>query len=1055
MPLIPIDDLVAPPAEWRAQNGMWEGDSLRLDGTAAPLARLLTSPEFELGANRLALFSLSAAFTGACEVVFGVEQVGGRGATPSHAPGLIHSRLYEGLSGACTMSIAFRSGKAGRFRLALQLSQNPPAETVVIGGPQLLTQGIGEGRISKVPIAGLSIKKGGDYLPHWGVLKRFLHRRCRNSRLFNTIVSATEMRLGCEEIISLPQYVALCPTGQCNALCDFCSVTINRTGILKQQLPFDQLEQFLAPVEKTIRLYGMEGNGEPTLYARFPELAERLTRSDGKAYLITNGSRLESEDVPLAITLESINFSLNAATAETHRRVMKLKNFEDITSAIRGISRQRGRPAPGAPPSPQIYTSMVVTNHNVHEVQDFLCLVDKDLGVDVVMVRPLSELGNDLGAVEDLRDIVPFESDIRDMIDAVADYVADMSPRAQIRLNGDTFASFRPDPIGRLQMPLGFEGRLLAPRRGSWHSLDAGVTVQWRLNTAHFDLPAVSGKLIETDPIDIEPCSALVFEASVTVAGGPVTLAVHDDQGAVVGTALLTDTEAEAQPVSIMLQPQGATRLALALIGEGQVATVDIDFKRLRTPAPYVGHAFTIPDGHRWELSVPDAGIEWSDTTVRVTSTGGGGPYILKSYGIACARNRVIELPVEVEVHEGAISIGVLNATSAKFLEIMEFTEPFSRNSLFFQTGDNDTVRLVIYAAVGPNVDASITWHPQTASSLESGEPRQAVGLPDLLQWRQGSADAIVDKTPSRVNVSWHGQGSPYLLKSNKFWCAPNQEARFPLALRVREGQVAVGVLDAVGDSWLHKTVFDQGDHLAELDFRPGSDGRVSAVIAAVTGAPAEIEVALTADALGTAESAVATLSRRARRGDDQPRAETKRETAAAATAIVGDQPAGAESAAKPVPRLAPPRIAGWRRLRRALRPTAPLACQKPWTDLNNFSVDGRVDVCCIATGPSQTRYQLGNLNTNSFQEVWNGQAAREFRRTVNTDTPLPPCARCPMLRSFQGLWFDPTYTRDYVERRTIEYIHGKEVDSAKASLVARALARAMGKFATSLFQGY
>jgi radical SAM protein with 4Fe4S-binding SPASM domain len=160
------------------------------------------------------------------------------------------------------------------------------------------------------------------------------------------------------------------------------------------------------------------------------------------------------------------------------------------------------------------------------------------------------------------------------------------------------------------------------------------------------------------------------------------------------------------------------------------------------------------------------------------------------------------------------------------------------------------------------------------------------------------------------------------------------------------------------------------------------------------------------------------------------------------------------QPAARPAPRQAA-RVGTLRRIKRALRPEKPFACQKPWTDLHNFSVDGRVDVCCIATGPSQTRYQLGNLNTDSFQDVWNGPAAREFRRTVNSDKPLPPCERCPMLRSFQGLWFDPIHTRYYVERRTIDYIDGKDVDSPNASPIARMLARAMGKFAMSFFRVY
>ncbi|HZU35262.1 MAG TPA: SPASM domain-containing protein, partial [Gemmataceae bacterium] len=92
--------------------------------------------------------------------------------------------------------------------------------------------------------------------------------------------------------------------------------------------------------------------------------------------------------------------------------------------------------------------------------------------------------------------------------------------------------------------------------------------------------------------------------------------------------------------------------------------------------------------------------------------------------------------------------------------------------------------------------------------------------------------------------------------------------------------------------------------------------------------------------------------------------------------------------------------------------------CQKPWTDLNNFTVDGRMDVCCIATGASQEKYALGNILTQRFQDIWNGPMMREFRRTVNGTKPLPPCQRCPMAFSYQGPLFSPTETRALLHGR-------------------------------------
>ena len=92
----------------------------------------------------------------------------------------------------------------------------------------------------------------------------------------------------------------------------------------------------------------------------------------------------------------------------------------------------------------------------------------------------------------------------------------------------------------------------------------------------------------------------------------------------------------------------------------------------------------------------------------------------------------------------------------------------------------------------------------------------------------------------------------------------------------------------------------------------------------------------------------------------------------------------------------------GFNSLLKLCFPKAAIYCQKPWTDLNNFTVDGRMDVCCITTGPSQERYALGNIFKQDFQEIWNGERMKEFRRTVNTEDKLPPCARCPMANNYK-----------------------------------------------------
>jgi MoaA/NifB/PqqE/SkfB family radical SAM enzyme len=551
------------------------------------------------------------------------------------------------------------------------------------------------------------IPNADTILAHWGPAQRAIHRLCRRSRAVNTAVAALEMRLGREELLSLPQYMALCPTGQCNALCGFCSVTTSRSGIIKKQLPFDAIARFTGPVSRVIRMYGLEGNGEPTLYERFDDLAAELLRNGATAYLITNGDRLTpaSVDALVARGLDAVNFSLNAATAETHRRIMKLKDFDRVLGNIRRFVSARG-----AKPRPIVSVSMVVTRDNVHEVVDFIRLAEQDLGVDRVLVRPLSEIATEHGAVEDLRPLVPFESEITAMLAGVRDYLASTPRKAAIEIVPENFRAVRPDP--------------------------------------------------PSDP-----------------------------------------------------------------------------------DAP-----FAVPHRGRWEITSAGVRVEWNGTAVRLEGVTTRGPYLLKSYSIACAPQSRVELPMTVRVDRGALGIGVLSANQDLWLTTKALSSGNWTGTLPFDTAGNERVYVVLYGERDGDLAVTVDW------------------------------TTAIDPTPARLE-------------------------------------------------------------------------------------PQQIHTVMAPD----------------------------------------PTPAAAQAAP------AAPATPRWSdRMRKIVHGDVKYYCQKPWTDLHNFTVDGRMDVCCIATGESQKRYALGNLLTQSFQDVWNGPVAREFRRTVNSATPLPPCRRCPMAFAYQGPLFNP-----------------------------------------------
>ncbi|PKN08191.1 MAG: hypothetical protein CVU73_06925 [Deltaproteobacteria bacterium HGW-Deltaproteobacteria-8] len=62
--------------------------------------------------------------------------------------------------------------------------------------------------------------------------------------------------------------------------------------------------------------------------------------------------------------------------------------------------------------------------------------------------------------------------------------------------------------------------------------------------------------------------------------------------------------------------------------------------------------------------------------------------------------------------------------------------------------------------------------------------------------------------------------------------------------------------------------------------------------------------------------------------------------------------------------------------------------CIVPWQALT-VNVDGSAAICCGGAGLA------GNLNTDSFEEVWNHPLRRKVRETVNTENELPCCRNC------------------------------------------------------------
>jgi radical SAM protein with 4Fe4S-binding SPASM domain len=127
---------------------------------------------------------------------------------------------------------------------------------------------------------------------------------------------------------------------------------------------------------------------EPFIYKGFAGWAARAKRAGCSVAVTTNGTLLDEEDAKILLEagIDHISFSLDAATAETYRKIrlddfaLPLENLRRLV-AIRNAGKF----------STQIRACMVLQQHNRHEADAFSILME-EIGVDIVSFYNLTVL---------------------------------------------------------------------------------------------------------------------------------------------------------------------------------------------------------------------------------------------------------------------------------------------------------------------------------------------------------------------------------------------------------------------------------------------------------------------------------------------------------------------------------------------------------------------------------------------------------------------------------------------------------------------------------------
>jgi len=113
------------------------------------------------------------------------------------------------------------------------------------------------------------------------------------------------------------------------------------------------------------------GIGESTLHPQLNQIVRMLAATGARIEMTTHGgARMDTArfETLVAQGLSGFSFSLNAATAATHQRVMRLKDFDKTIANLHDILALRNRSYRDV----SIHVSFVVCDGNEHEAMDFV-----------------------------------------------------------------------------------------------------------------------------------------------------------------------------------------------------------------------------------------------------------------------------------------------------------------------------------------------------------------------------------------------------------------------------------------------------------------------------------------------------------------------------------------------------------------------------------------------------------------------------------------------------------------------------------------------------------
>ncbi|MDP8236490.1 MAG: radical SAM protein [Candidatus Erginobacter occultus] len=191
-----------------------------------------------------------------------------------------------------------------------------------------------------------------------------------------------------ERLGAFPFEIAIGITNRCNLNCGFCPRSSSGRPI--GEISAGLLDSLLDQVAPYVNAVDLSFDGEPFLHSRWADCVEACHRRRIQATLQTNGllvnDRLAREILDVGV--DSITFSIDAATADTYRLLKPGGDFQLLTANVENFLRL----ARSRKKRPTITLQFVRGPGNRHEVKAFLRQWDRR-GADFLRIKPMLNFG--------------------------------------------------------------------------------------------------------------------------------------------------------------------------------------------------------------------------------------------------------------------------------------------------------------------------------------------------------------------------------------------------------------------------------------------------------------------------------------------------------------------------------------------------------------------------------------------------------------------------------------------------------------------------------------